>query len=72
MFLVFVMLGGIDVLHSSFIPIALIRLSAAKPTFLERFGPPTISWFSTLFAGLAGAVIYGLLKGEISIAAWRH
>ena len=69
---VFLMLGGIYVLHSRFIPNALIRLSASKPTFFERVGPPTLSWLFTVSAGLVGTIIYGLLKREISFPAWLH
>jgi hypothetical protein len=69
---VFAMLGAIYVLHSCFIPNAIIRLSTSKPTFYERFGPPTLSWLFTVSAGLAGTIFYGFLKGEISLPAWLH
>jgi hypothetical protein len=70
MIFVFIMIAGITYLHSWFIPNALIRLSAAKPTLLERIRPQMISWLLTVSAGIVGAIVYGLLKGEISFPAW--
>jgi hypothetical protein len=69
---VFAIIAVIAYLHSRLIPNALIYLSAPKPNLFQRIWPPTLSWLFTIGGAVIGAIIYGLLKGEISVPGWLH
>jgi hypothetical protein len=53
-------------LHSKYIPNASIYLSAMRPSWYERAWPQFLSWLIAASAAIFAAIVYGLLKGELS------
>ncbi len=58
--------AAIAYFHRRFVPNFVFFPAAQKSNWLGRFGPGFVSWIITLFGGVAAALIYGLLKGELS------
>ncbi|MBL8638889.1 MAG: hypothetical protein JNK24_00900 [Alphaproteobacteria bacterium] len=54
---VFLLLSAMLWLHAKYIPNALIKMSASKPTWFSRIWPSLISWLT----GIVGAVIGGYI-----------
>lgn len=57
----------IGALHRRFIPNVAIYLSAKAPGFLERSWPQVLSWLIAASSAVFAAVVYGILKGEITL-----
>lgn len=53
--------------HSRFIPNALIYLSPRMTNALERAWPQILSWLIAATSALVASVIYGILRGDISL-----
>lgn len=70
-FIVFVW-WSIQNLHRRFIPNVAILLSGQKPNLFARAWPQVVLWGSTIASGLIVAIVYGLLKGEITLPTWLH
>ncbi|MGH6804784.1 MAG: hypothetical protein ACREC3_15675 [Methyloceanibacter sp.] len=72
-FLVSVLLisWAFNALHARYIPNALVSLSTKSAGFWEMAKPQVLSWFIAASAGVAAAVVYGLLKGEpLALPSW--
>jgi hypothetical protein len=52
-------------IHERYIPNALIFFSDRPPGLVEGAWPTLLSWLIAATSGLAAAVVYGLLKGEL-------
>lgn len=54
-------------LHKRFIPNVSIKRSPTISTFWDNVSTTIISWTIAATAGVASAIVYGLLKGELSL-----
>lgn len=52
--------------HRKYIANFVLYSAKTKPGLLMRFWPGITSWSITIFGGVVAAVIYGLLKGELT------
>lgn len=56
---------AITFIHQKYIPNFILFPSKQKVTIIGRLGPGLISWIITIAGAVIGAIIYGLLKGEL-------
>lgn len=52
--------------HRRFVPNFILYTAKDKPSIVGRLGPGIISWGITIIGTVVGAIIYGLLKGELN------
>jgi hypothetical protein len=66
---------AITLMHQRYIPNFILFPASKKPTIIGRVGPGLLSWTITIFGAVIGAIVYGLLKGELAgsplMKAWR-
>lgn len=53
--------------HKRLIPNAMIYLTPRRPSALERAWPQMLSWIIAVSSALVASIVYGLLKGELSL-----
>lgn len=63
--LVFALLWLLINLHKKFIPNLIVRPTVPPPGILGQIGPQTVSWLLAVAAGLASAIAYGVLSGDL-------
>lgn len=57
--------GFIGYLHRQYVPNFVLYPAKRKPTLFGKIGPGVLSWGITIVGAVVGAVIYGLLKGDL-------
>jgi hypothetical protein len=62
---IFVIQTLITYLHRNYVPNFILFSTKKKPTLVGRLGPSVLSWTITIIGAVVGAVIYGLLQGEL-------
>lgn len=64
---VVLILATIAYLHSRFIPNVLIHAGTRTSTSFDRIWPQFLSWTITATAALVAAIVYGVLRGELTL-----
>lgn len=62
---VFGLQGFLGYLHRQYVSNFVLYPAKRKPTLFGRIGPGVLSWSITILGAVTGAIIYGLLKGEL-------
>lgn len=58
--------GAIGYLHRQYVPNFILYPAKRESTLFGKIGPGMLSWGITIMGAVIGAVIYGLLKGELN------
>ncbi|WP_332799571.1 hypothetical protein [Sphingomonas sp. PB2P12] len=56
----------ITVMHQRYIPNFVLFSANKRPTLFGSIGPGLLSWIITISGAVVGAIVYGLLKGELT------
>lgn len=57
--------GLVTFLHKKFVPNFVLSAAKENPSFWSRAWPGVVSWLLAIVGTVIGAIIYGLLKGEL-------